>query len=251
MRVRIEITTTASEIPWPDVLKPGRGLIYSLLNAADPELGQRIHEKGWGPHRLAPFGYSGPIFPHAPRKRGVYTAGGRGYLELGSPVPEVGVALLTALAQRDTISWGPVQLRVLTVTVDKTPPPSSTFRTVTPVVLKSGRPPNLIAPSGGQNCLPGEAEFAARLQANLQRKAETLGLDPAPALQRITWIGPRRSFAVGDGYKPGAAVEVELSGTGRPALIAPTGGQNGEILAALRDWGLGAANAAGFGWVAA
>ena len=57
-------------------------------------------------------------------------------------------------------------------------------------------------------------------------------------LDAITWVGPKRSFAVADGLKPGAPVEAELRG-------AP------ETLRAIWSWGLGQANSAGFGWVAA
>ena len=78
--------------------------------------------------------------------------------------------------------------------------------------------------------------FRSYFAHNLRRKAETLGLEPEIELDRITWVGPKRSFAVGEGVKPGAAVDVELTG--------PT-----EQLAAVRDWGLGQANSAGFGWV--
>jgi CRISPR-associated endoribonuclease Cas6 len=72
------------------------------------------------------------------------------------------------------------------------------------------------------------------LAGNLRRKAETLGLDP----EAVTWAAPKRSFAVSDGLKPGAAVEVELRGAPR-------------TLQAVWSWGLGQANSAGFGWVAA
>ncbi|WP_198545944.1 CRISPR-associated endoribonuclease Cas6 [Actinacidiphila yeochonensis] len=84
--------------------------------------------------------------------------------------------------------------------------------------------------------LPTEMEWPAYMQGNLRRKAETLGLESDVELEAVTWVGPKRSFRVGGGSKPGAAVEVELSG-------AP------ETLRALWSWGLGQANSAGFGWV--
>jgi hypothetical protein len=86
--------------------------------------------------------------------------------------------------------------------------------------------------------LPTEAEFPVYFEGNLRRKAETLGLDAGISLESITWVGPKRSFVVGDGAKPGAPVEVELRG-------AP------ETLQAIWSWGLGQANAAGYGWVMA
>lgn len=57
MRLRVAIATSASELPWKSVLAPGRGVTYDLLATTAEELGARLHEKGWGPHGMAPFGY--------------------------------------------------------------------------------------------------------------------------------------------------------------------------------------------------
>jgi len=89
MRLRIEVVTSATELPWPSVLAPGRSLAYDLLSRVERGLGQQIHENGWGQHRMAPFGFGAPLFPGAPRVRGKYAAGGRGFVEFGSPVPEI------------------------------------------------------------------------------------------------------------------------------------------------------------------
>ena len=102
-----------SEIPWEWVLKPGRAVCYDLLAQGAPELGRLLHEKGWGPYGMVPFGFSGPVFPAAPRRRGVYAAGGRGVLELGSPLPDVVMGWSSALAGREVIDWGGVAVRVL------------------------------------------------------------------------------------------------------------------------------------------
>jgi CRISPR-associated endoribonuclease Cas6 len=113
----------------------------------------------------------------------------------------------------------------------------SRFRAVTPVVMKgSGRDSSGTRVSRQAWVLPGEPEYPVYLENNLRRKAETLGLAPEVTLEQLTWVGPKRSFSVGDGKKPGAPVEAELSGSP-------------EVLAAIRDWGLGQANSAGFGWV--
>jgi CRISPR-associated endoribonuclease Cas6 len=242
MRLRVEISTTAREIPWNCVLKPGRALCYDLLARGAPELGQMLHEKGWGPHGMVPFGFSGPVFSAAPRRRGVYTAEGRGVLELGSPLPEIVMGWSVALAGRELIDWGGVAFRVHGVDLASTAPDMararSRFRAVTPVVMKgSGRNDSGVRTTRHAWVLPGEPEYPVYLEKNLRRKAETLGLAAEVTLERITWVGPKRSFAVGDGKKPGAAVEAELSGSP-------------EVLAAIRDWGLGQANSAGFGWVA-
>jgi len=242
MRLRVEISTAASEIPWECVLKPGRAVCYDLLAKGAPELGHRLHEKGWGPHGMVPFGFSGPVFPSATRRRGAYAAGGRGSLELGSPLAEVVMGWSAAIAGRELIDWGGIALRVHSVALvlpSETDAARARFRAVTPVVMKgSGRDDAGTRVTRQAWVLPGEPEYAVYFENNLRRKAETLGLEPDVTLEQITWIGPKRSFTVGDGKKPGAPVEVELSGSP-------------QVLAGIRDWGLGQANSAGFGWVLA
>jgi CRISPR-associated endoribonuclease Cas6 len=243
MRLRMEISTTVREIPWDCVLEPGRAVCYDLLAKSAPELGRMLHEKGWGPHGMVPFGFSGPVFSAAPRRRGVYAAEGRGFLELGSPLPEIVLGWAAALTGRELIDWGGVSLRIhdvgLASAITETAGARSRFRAVTPVVMKgSGRDSSGTRTTRQAWVLPGEPEYPVYLEKNLRRKAETLGLAAEVTLERITWVGPKRSFAVGDGKKPGAAVEAELSGSP-------------DVLAAIRDWGLGQANSAGFGWVLA
>jgi CRISPR-associated endoribonuclease Cas6 len=242
MRLRVEISTAAREIPWECVLKPGRAVCYDLLTKGAPELGRVLHEKGWGPHGMVPFGYGGPVFPSARRRRGVYASDGRGVLELGSPLPDVVLGWSSAIAGSELIDWGGIALRVHSVAVAepaRAAGPRARFRAVTPVVMKgSGRDGSGARATRQAWLLPGEPEYPVYLENNLRRKAETLGLTPDVTLEQITWIGPKRSFTVGDGKKPGAPVEVELSGSP-------------ELLAAIRDWGLGQANSAGFGWVLA
>lgn len=242
MRLRVAIQTTASEIPWDSVQAPGRSIAYHCLARHAPELGRVLHEKGWGPHGMAPFGYGAPVFPKAVRRRGVYAAGGIGFTEFGSPLPGVIEAFAAGIRERELLDWGGVALRVAGCEVVDPPSftaGSATFRTVTPVVLKgSGRDED----GGGESrqtwVLPTEPEFGACLRNNLRRKAETLGLVPDLELQEITWVGPKRAFVVSGGKKPGAAVEVRVSGSP-------------EVLAAVWSWGLGQANSAGFGWVGA
>lgn len=239
MRLRVVVSTRAREIPWESVLKPGRSFAYALLAKGDPALGSLLHDKGWGPHGMVPFGYSAPTFPAAPRQRGKYAAGGDGWLELGSPLPEVVQGWALGLAGMQVIDWGGVALHVRGVSVVDAAAPVERvrLRASAPVVLKgSGLGADGVRVTRQAWLLPGEPEFGAYFAQNLRRKAETLGLDPGIELDRVTWAGPKRSFSVGGGLKPGAAVEVELTGAG-------------EVLAAIRDWGLGQANSAGFGWV--
>ncbi|MGH3777037.1 MAG: CRISPR-associated endoribonuclease Cas6 [Pseudonocardiaceae bacterium] len=242
MRLRLEVRTSAEQLPWREVLRPGRGFAYGLLASADPELGTRLHSEGWGVHRMGPFGHGAPVFPLARRRPGVYAMGGRGSVELGSPLPAVVQAWATSLAVHRVVDWGGVAFQVEGVHVVE--PPSFTsgyarLRTTTPVVMKgSGRDSDGRRTTRQAWLLPAESEFPVYLTGNLRRKAETLDLDPDVTLERITWIGAKRSYAVSDGYKTGAPVEVELR-------AAP------ETLQALWSWGLGQSNSAGFGWVAA
>jgi CRISPR-associated endoribonuclease Cas6 len=242
MRLRFEVTTSAQEVPWRSVLRPGRSLLYDLLARGAPDLGRELHDSGFGPHRMVPFGYGAPVFAGVPRRRGAYAAGGHGVVEAGSPVPEIVQGWARGLAGRELIDWGGIALRMQAV-VPVDPPGFASgrarMRTITPVVMKgSGRDGDGVRTTRQAWVLPGEPEFGAYLAGNLRRKAETLGLDPEVELEAITWVGPKRSFAVSDGLKPGAAVEVELRGAQR-------------TLQAIWSWGLGQANSAGFGWVAA
>jgi CRISPR-associated endoribonuclease Cas6 len=191
---------------------------------------------------MVPFGYGAPTFTQAPRQRGTYAVGGHGLIEFGSPVPEILQAWASAIAIRELIDWGGAAMHIKRV-VALDPPDFPTgrgrFRTVTPVVMKgSSRGDDGVRSTRQAWVLPTEPEFAHYFVTNLRRKAETLGLDPDVELDAITWVGPKRSFAVSGGLKPGAPIEVELRG-------AP------QTLRAIWSWGLGQANSAGFGWVAA
>lgn len=242
MRLRVDVETQASQLPWASVLKPGRSLLYDLLAHGAPELGRQLHDDGFEPHGMVPFGYGAPLFPQASRRHGVYAVGGHGTIEVGTPVADILYACAKELATRELIDWGGVALHVKQVmAVD---PPGFTdgrgrFRTLTPVVMKgSGRGDDGVRTTRQAWVLPTEPEFPQYFVANLRRKAETLGLDPDVELDAITWVGPKRSFAVSGGLKPGAPIEAELRG-------------EPETLQAIWSWGLGQANSAGFGWVAA
>lgn len=242
MRLRLAVTTAASELPWDAVLAPGRGLVYDVLARTAPELGRRLHGEGFGAHGMVPFGHGAPVFASARRRRGRYAAGGGGVVEFGSPLPEVVEALAAGLVVREVVDWGGVAFRLTGIKVLSPPDFASgraVLRTVTPVVMKgSGRGEDGVRTTRQDWLLPAEPEWAGYFQGNLRRKAESLGCDPGVSLESVTWIGPKRGFRVGQGVKPGAAVEVEVSG-------AP------ETLRALWSWGLGQANSAGFGWISA
>lgn len=242
MRLRLGVHTSASSLPWGQVLKPGRGLVYELLARGAPEAGARLHEEGIAPYGMVPFGYGAPVFASARRQRGVYAIGGPGVVELGSPLPEVVEGMAKGLSGREVLDWGGTAFRLESVTAVEPPEFTSgqaRLRTSTPVVMKgSGRDDDGVRVKREAWVLPAEPEFAEYFAHNLRRKAETLGLDPDVSVDAVTWVGPKRSFTVGGGLKPGAPIEVELSG-------AP------ETLRGIWSWGLGQANSAGFGWVAA
>ncbi len=242
MRLCVDVRTAAEQLPWREILRPGRGLAYGLLASADPELGARLHGEGWGVHRMGPFGHGAPVSLRLAAVPGSYAVGGPGIVELGSPLPEVVEAWATSLAGQRVIDWGGTAFHVNGVRVVEPPSFASGYarlRTTTPVVMKgSGRDEEGQRVTRQAWLLPTDSEYPVYFSRNLQRKAETLGVDPNVTLERITWVGAKRSFAVGDGLKTGAPVEVELR-------AAP------ETLQALWSWGLGQANPAGFGWVAA
>ncbi|MCX4970988.1 hypothetical protein OHA98_40965 [Streptomyces sp. NBC_00654] len=150
-----------------------------------------------------------------------------------------------ALSSTSVIAWGPAAFIVDDVEPVEAPAfPSgrAVFRTTTPVVMKaSGMDASGARTTRQAWCLPGEPEWDVYVEGNLRRKAETLGLDPDLTLEDVTWAGPKRSFAVSSasgpgGKKPGACVEVALSGPP-------------ETLSALHSWGVGQANSAGMGWI--
>lgn len=242
MRIRINVSTNASSIPWDEVQRPGRSLAYSLLAEHDPRLGEQLHDGGLGPYRMVPIGHSAPVFPQAPRRKGVYAVGGSGWLELGSPMPAVIEAFAKGLHSRALLDWGGVALHIHRV--EAVEPPAfaaghAIFRTIAPVVMKgSGRDDQGVRATRQAWLLPYDAEFPAYFTQNLRHKAATLGLGDEIALEAITFVGAKRSFVVKNGSKVGAPVEVRL--VGEPA-----------ILRALWSWGLGQANPAGFGWIAA
>lgn len=242
MRLRLAVRTTATSLGWEKVLRPGRGLIYELLSRGAPELGLRLHKHGWGQTGMTPFGYSAPVFPEARRKRGQYMIGGSGTVEIGSPLPQVIEGIAKGLADQSVLDWGGTALRV--DSVDVLPPPDfsagrALMRTSTPVVMKgSGHDEHGQRTTRQAWVLPTEPEFPAYFEANLRRKADTVGVDSDVSVHAITWVGPKRSFAVGKGAKPGAAVEAEVHGSP-------------ETLRCIWSWGLGQANSAGFGWVIA
>lgn len=237
MRLRVHVYTAAPAIPWEELHRPGRSLLYSLLDEADRPLAEEIHAHGWGPRRMAPFGFCPPVFPTAARRHGVYAAGGPGWLEIGTPVPGIAGRLAQSLTRRRVIDWGGIALRVNRIDLHTPPDDLSTGRTTwttsTPITLRN------TAPGGHTWLLPGDNGWEGRLGLNLRRKAETLGLPQDLTVCALLWHGAKRAHTVasgGDGKKRGARARVVLRG-------------HPDVLRALWCWGLGEATAAGFGWV--
>lgn len=241
MKLQLKVRTSAKRLPWRHVQPPGRGLFFSALSRTAPVLGKMLHDAGFGAHRMKPVGYGWPVFPGAKRIPDFLAIGGRGVVEFGSPVPEIMDALARDLMQRDVIDWGGATFHIEDLSV-LTPPPFATgrarLRTTTPVIMKgSGKDDSGVRRTREAWLMPGDnPEWRRYFQGNLRRKAETLGLDPQVSLEQVLWIGPKFSVHDVRGIKPGANVEVEVTG-------AP------ETLRALWSWGLGQSNSGGYGWI--
>jgi CRISPR-associated endoribonuclease Cas6 len=239
VRLVCEVSTRADHLPWDNLIKPGRGIVYGALRAADPALADRLHEHGWGRWRMAPFGYGAPTFPRARRTRGVYTVAGPGRVEIGSPVTEILHAIADGLAGQKMWDWGGTALHVRNISAVF--PPRYTeriarFRAQAVLLKGSNRDEDGAYARTQHWLLPGEPEWPVYFERNLRRKAETLDLDPAVSLEQVTWIGPKRSMGVGKGRNVCAGVEVVVSGP--PATLQ-----------AIGDWSLGVNGSAGFGWI--
>lgn len=242
MRVRVHVYTAAASIPWPELHRPGRSLVYSLLRQQAAGLAEQLHGDGWR-RGMVPFGFCPPVFPEAARTSGVYAAGGAGWLEIGTPVTEVARAVAEGLEGRvgGYIDWGGVALRVNSAEVVDPPAELASgqvvWRTSTPVCVKAhdnrqGETRWLMPEDGG---------WLGRVGANARRKAETLGLRTRVTVQQVLWSGNPRMHVVasgGDGAKRGALAEVKVVG-------------DPDALRALWCWGLGEANTAGMGWIGA
>ena len=189
MRLRVGVRTRAAGIPWREVLRPGRGIVYDVLAQTAPELGTRLHERGWGPYRMAPFGHSAPRFPGARGRRGEYPAGGDGVVEFASPLPEVVHALAAGLSERAVLDWGGVALQVQRVVPVFAPlfsEGTAQLRAVTPVIVKGppGREVDGTRQRSQRWLLPGEPEWGSissgtcgvrpKLSAWIQRWSWTL-----------------------------------------------------------------------------
>lgn len=230
MRLVVSVSTTDETIRWEDLYGPGRGIVYAALIEYAPALGKEIHDGSWGRWGLVPFAVGPPVFPRAPRRRGVYAAAGTGTVEFVSPLPEVLEAVTRYLQRHGALAWArtPLEIEALDVVM----PPAFTdgvarFTTTTAVLVKGG----------DDYLLPGQDGYQFLLRKNLEKKADTLGL-PADLSCEVTWAGTRRMFRVGGAPKVGVVLDLRVT-------AAP------EVLAGLWSWGVGQLNSAGFGLVSA
>ncbi|MFD7117923.1 CRISPR-associated endoribonuclease Cas6 [Streptomyces sp. NPDC059922] len=224
----MDVKADVPSLRWEDVHGPARAVMYELLGSQDAVLAQSVHDEGWKGQPLKPFGLTSPQFKGAPKKKGVYTTSRDGSVWFGSPVPEIAAVLVASLASRTEIVWGSARLTVRGFTVDVGAPASDgpvELRTATPVVVKHE----------SLYLLPGDDHYVERLQHNLTRKADFLGL-PAPHGLRVLEAGPRRRFTVRGAPRIGAEVRVAMEADAR-------------FVEALRSWGLGLDTAQGFGWI--
>jgi CRISPR-associated endoribonuclease Cas6 len=230
VRVVLQLRAPPGRLAWEEVLTPGRGLVYGALADHSPELGRELHDVGYGPHRLRPFAFCPPTFPSAPRVARAYAVGGAGSVAFGSPLLVVAEAVAKAVAGRGVLQWGSVALEVRSVAAVDPPrfiTGQAEWHTATPVIVKGGHPDRFL--------LPDDPGWLDGLRGNLQRKAATLGLDDAVEVE-LLWAGARRLFRVDGSARIGAPVTVRV-------LAAS------DTLGAIWSWGLGQANAAGFGWI--
>ncbi|MFD7581829.1 CRISPR-associated endoribonuclease Cas6 [Kitasatospora sp. NPDC059817] len=230
MRLRVDVTPDASSVRWEDVHGAARGVVYGLLGGQDEALARALHDGGWRGKPLKPVGVAGPVFPGAPRRKGVYSTSRDGSVWFGSPVPEIASVLVRALAGTEELVWGATRLRVRGIAADMDAVLSVgeapvELETMTPVVLKHE----------DRNLLPGDEHYLDRLQHNLAHKADVLGL-PAPRGIEVLEAGPRRRFTVRGAPRIGARVRVAMEADGR-------------FVNAIRSWGLGLDTIQGFGWV--
>ncbi|MEW1612195.1 MULTISPECIES: CRISPR-associated endoribonuclease Cas6 [unclassified Streptomyces] len=157
---------------WEHVHGPARAVMYELLSSQDAAMAKSLHDEGWRGQPLKPLGLTAPQFKGAPKKRGVYTTSRDGSVWLGSPVPEIAAVLVSALASRTEIVWGPARLKVRGFTVDvgaSAPDGPVEMETATPVVVL-----------------------------------------PAPSGLRVLEAGPRRRFTVRGAPRIGAQVRVAM-----------------------------------------
>jgi CRISPR-associated endoribonuclease Cas6 len=231
MRFRVDVAAREPQIAWPDVHGPVRAVAYSLIGSKNPELARELHDAGWRGSPLRPVGMSPPVFRGAPRKPGAYMTSADGSLWLGSPVPDIAVAMLRAaadLTSRTSMRWGRSTLAVKGVQLGDLPDHNSgqaVFESATPVLVKHE----------DRFLLPGDPLYLDRLSHNLRHKADLLGL-PADHETEILDAGPRRRFEVAGKPRIGATIRVRV--TAAPALLD-----------ALYDWGLGLLTIQGFGWL--
>jgi CRISPR-associated endoribonuclease Cas6 len=228
MRVRVDVEANVPSLQWKDVHGPARGVLYSVLRAANAELSSELHDAGWAGQPLKPLGLTSPQFRGAPKRAGVYTTSKDGSVWFGSPIPEIASALLTGLSTRRELTWGPATLRIRGFTVDVDALPASDeveLSTATPVIVKHE----------SRYLLPSDKYYVERLWHNLRHKADVLGL-PAPGPLRVMEEGAKRRFMVRGSPRIGAQVRVALSADPR-------------LVDALRSWGLGLDTVQGFGWV--
>lgn len=228
MRIRVDVAAAESVVLWRDVHGPARAVVYGLIGYKEPGLARALHDSGWRGSTLRPVGISPPLFRGAVPRHGVYTTSGSGSFWLGSPVAEIASALVSGLAGRKELRWGPLGLAMRGVELEAAPdhrPGRAEFATLSPVLIKHE----------SRFLLPGDAFYVDRLRHNIRHKADVLGV-PADADVEVLDAGPRRGFEVGGARRIGATVRLRIAAA--PALLD-----------ALYEWGLGLGTVQGFGWV--
>lgn len=226
MRVRVDITTQAAVIPWPDVHGPARAVAYGLIGSQNAGLARRLAAPRPG---IVPVGVCPPRFEGAPRRAGVYATSERGAIWFGSPLPIVSAALLAGIADHNDVQWGSVTCGIEGVHLEHAPPDHQSgraiFETHTPVLIKHD----------SRYILPDHPRFPDELKTSLVKRADALGL-PNDVELTIAHAGGKRLFDVQGKARIGATIRVCVS-------AAPV------LLDALYVGGIGLSTNQGFGWI--
>ena len=155
-----------------------QGMIYSLIRERSPE----IHDTGfvWGKRTFRLFVFSRLYGKIKSVKNGTIVFQPPVMLKVSSPIENFLSALADGFSHVEKISLGNNAVRSSSVIFAPTPnfTEKETFKAISPVSIYS----TLTTPGGAKKTYyyhPQEKEFAEKLQSNLLKKAELLGLENA------------------------------------------------------------------------
>jgi len=231
MRIRLHVHTRAA-IGHDDLLRPGRSMLYGMLTAADPTLGQLLHAHQW--RGLAPFGHGG-LHLDPPEPSGKRT----GIIEIGTPLAPIGQAWVQTLRTWQFIDWGGAALHLEKWSIMEPPPMPNRgpvrWHTCTPILVRASH-------GTTRELAPGHKQYMPQLGYNARKKLKSLGLPDRAMVLGIKSTSDAITYkTLGDDKEDGAPK------TGHLATVAVDA--HPDALRALWCWGLGHQTSAGFGWI--